>query len=253
MARLRAVLASVSYARRLREAWLTLRVAGADPFRARLFMTVRPYTMVSGARLRNIHDVATDIERRGIRGAFAECGVWRGGCAAVMAAVSRRAGSHRPVWLFDSFEGLPEPSEADGRAAAEYAGEQAGGQLRSIGRTVATADDVREIMGKLKIDPTTLIIREGWFQSTIPQSVSTIGPIALLRLDGDWYESTLVCLQGLYDLVVSGGVVVIDDYDYWEGCRRAVDDFFAARGEQVVLRPITGSRAAPDGRYLVKM
>ncbi|HUP59862.1 MAG TPA: TylF/MycF/NovP-related O-methyltransferase [Thermoanaerobaculia bacterium] len=78
-------------------------------------------------------------------------------------------------------------------------------------------------------------IRKGWFQDTLPSAKHEIGSIAVLRLDGDWYESTRVCLDNLYDLVAPGGYVIIDDYNYWEGCKRAVDEFLAARGLGVAL------------------
>ena len=240
----------VPFVRPLYQGLLTARAAGPDPFAMKLFLTVRPYTMVTEDRIRNIYDLASDLEKRGVRGAFVECGVWRGGCAAVMAAVAKRARSGRLLWLFDSFEGLPEPTEKDGQMAAEYSGTTRG-ELRPIERLVAPLDDVRTIMGRLGIDPATVVVRKGWFQDTLPAARSEIGPIALLRLDGDWYESTKVCLQNLYDEVVPGGHVVFDDYDYWEGCRRAVDEFLAERGIQTALQPVHRGGFA-DGRYLTK-
>lgn len=247
----RRILRRVPYAGALYQVLRTARSAGADAFAIRLFLIVRPFTMVTDARIRNIYDLATDVERRRVQGAFVECGVWRGGCAAVMAAVAKRARSGRKLWVFDSFEGLPEPTEKDGQKAAEYSGTGAGGVLQPIGRVVATLDEVRRVMTKLAIDPAAVVVRRGWFQDTLPAARSEIGPIALLRLDADWYESTRVCLENLYDLVVPGGHVVIDDYDYWEGCRRAVDEFLAKRGLRAVLRPIH-SGGFSDGRYLTK-
>jgi hypothetical protein len=84
-------------------------------------------------------------------------------------------------------------------------------------------------------------IRQGWFQETLPVAKHEIGPIAVLRLDGDWYDSTKVCLENLYDLVTVGGFVLIDDYGYWEGCRRAVDEFLASRKLEVALNAVDDS------------
>lgn len=208
--------------------------------------------MVSNARLRNVYDVARLLEDRRVLGAFVECGVWRGGSAAVMAAVTAKAGSGRSVWLLDSFEGLPEPTELDGGEATAYAGQRNSGKLQPIEQLVAPIDDVREVMRKVGIDERALVFRKGWFQDTLPQARGEIGPIALLRLDGDWYESTKVCLEQLYDLVAPGGAVVIDDYDYWEGCRRAVDEFLARQPSPVHLLPVRKHGLFADGRYFFK-
>lgn len=211
----------------------------ADPAWLRLYHRVAPYTMVRWKKLANVHALAADVERRGLPGAFVECGVWRGGCAGVMAWHAHQAGRGRLTWLFDSFEGLPEPSAADGAAAIAYAEGRAGGALRSIGRCIAPAEDARRLLfAELGVREADVRIVPGWFQATVPASAAAIGPIALLRLDGDWYDSTRVCLEALYDQVVPGGYVVIDDYGDWAGCRRATDEFFAARGEAPALVPI---------------
>jgi len=81
----------------------------------------------------------------------------------------------------------------------------------------------------------------------VPIESKRMGPIALLRLDGDWYESTKICLDGLYNHVVPGGVVVIDDYGHWEGCRRAVDEFIAGSKHPIFLNHIDYT-----GRYWIK-
>ena len=100
-------------------------------------------------------------------------------------------------------------------------------------------DDVKEILfRKLRLDERNIVIRKGWFQHTLPQARHEIGPIAVLRLDGDWYESTKCCLENLYDSVVPGGYVILDDYYCWEGCKKAFDEFVAERGLTVELQRI---------------
>jgi hypothetical protein len=221
--------------------------AGGSPRTYSLFRTVRPYTMINRFKLRNIWRLACAVEESGLRGAFVECGVWRGGAAALMAYAAKTRGSARPTWLFDSFEGLPEPTSRDGQAAREYAHDRAGGELASIGECVASEHDAEQIMSKLGIDPRSVKIVKGWFQDTLPIAVKAVGPIALLRLDGDWYESTRLCLDVLFESVESGGYVVLDDYDFWQGSRTAVDEFLAERG----LRPEL-QRIFRGGRYFSK-
>jgi hypothetical protein len=87
----------------------------------------------------------------------------------------------------------------------------------------------------------------GWFQDTLPHDAQALGAIALLRLDADWYESTAVCLKYLYPKVAKHGVVIIDDYGHFEGCRRAVDEFLASQRAPILLNHIDYT-----GRYFVK-
>ena len=209
------------------------------PGGARLIWTVQPYTMVGLPRLLNAFDLARRVESQGIKGAMVECGVFKGGCVGLMAKVSADARSGRKVWLFDSFEGLPEPTALDGTLAEEYAAREAAGKLVPIDRCVGLIETVEELLfEKLRLDRGNIVLRKGWFQETLPVAKTEVGEIALLRLDGDWYESTKVCLENLYDLVVQGGFVIIDDYGYWEGCRRATDEFLAGRGLTLPLERI---------------
>lgn len=84
-------------------------------------------------------------------------------------------------------------------------------------------------MGIFKYIKENIVISKGWFQDTLPKDKEKIGKIALLRLDGDWYESTKCCLENLYDNVIIGGYIVLDDYGYWEGAKKALDEFFIKR------------------------
>lgn len=205
----------------------------------KLFWRVRPYTMVGYLRLDNVYELAERVESAGIPGAFVECGVWKGGCSAILAYVAERTGFGRKTWLFDSFEGLPEPSPIDGKEAREYSHGRSSGKLQAIDRCVGRLQDVEALLfGKLGISQSSVVIGKGWFQDVLPEKGREIGPISLLRIDGDWYESTRCCLEHLYGCVVPGGFVIIDDYGHWEGCRRAVDDFMKANRLQIDLIPI---------------
>lgn len=204
-----------------------------------LFWKVAPYTMVTYGRLSQVYELTRMFEEKKIAGAFIECGVWRGGCVAIMAYVADKAKSNRKTWLFDSFEGLPEPIEKDGPSAARYARGKASGQMAPIGQVVASLEYVKFLLfTKLKLNEENICIEKGWFQNTLPACREKIGNIAILRLDGDWYESTKCCLENLYQNVIKGGYVIIDDYDNWEGAQRAVDEFVTAHGINVELRKI---------------
>jgi hypothetical protein len=96
-------------------------------------------------------------------------------------------------------------------------------------------------------DPTYLHYHQGWFQETLPREAHKTGEIAILRLDGDWYASTSICLDYLYHQVVSGGFVIIDDYGCYEGCKKAVDEFMELQGIQLYLNRIDN-----EGRYWIK-
>ena len=201
-----------------------------NPRKLNLFRKIYPYTMVDSKRLSNIYDLAELIEKNKLKGAFLECGVWKGGCAAIMGFVAKRAKSNRKIWLFDSFKGLPEPTAKDGKIARDYAQNRAEGKLETINKCVGPLDDVKKIFFNiLKINPDNVVIKKGWFQDVLPEARSEIGPISILRLDGDWYESTKCCLVNLYDNVIRGGYIVIDDYGHWSGCKKSVDDFLAER------------------------
>jgi len=193
----------------------------------RLILNVKPqYTMVSYAGLSNIYELAMLAEKNKLEGCFVECGTWRGGCAAIMAWAAHRFRSKRKVWFFDSFSGLPEPTEEDGEMARKIFGdERMQGKLITTGACVASRNDIIHLLSSLKLYADNIIIKEGWFQEILPKFKDEIGPIAILRLDGDWYASTKCCLDNLYQNVVLGGYIVIDDYGYWKGCKRAIDEF----------------------------
>jgi O-methyltransferase len=204
-----------------------------------MFMAdAKGYSQVTCPRLVHLHLLSKRINDLGIAGAFVECGVWKGGAAAVMTAVAARSRVERKVWLFDSFEGMPEARPEDGTQAAGLARNRFGGRLTPVGSNVAMLDDVKRLFFKKYHFPRHLVeFRKGWFQETLPRSREAIGPIALLRIDCDWYESTKVVLDELYDQVVPGGFVIVDDYGLFPGCKRAVDEFLVSRGIRVDIRP----------------
>ena len=194
-------------------------------------------TMLHPVRLFNICDAVEDVHRKGIAGDLVECGVWSGGGLALMALWDLRQGSSRRYHAFDSFEGLPPPTVEDNEVYERFVANRGEEGIAAAGQLVKTgvcqgdgADSVRQFFHRLGIPPERSVFHVGWFQDTVPVAAKTIGPIAILRIDGDWYDSTRVCLEHLYDLVSPGGWVIIDDYGAFSGCRKAVDEFLANRG-----------------------
>jgi O-methyltransferase len=212
---------------------------------------VRDHSMISFERMATLWQQVRYLDRCGVAGALVECGVWKGGAIALMALAHMRSSRPpvRPLHLFDSFKGIPQPSgNIDGEAAIRFAAGRAQGVLESIGKLVSPIEESRLLLTAKIAYPEELIhYHQGWFQNTLPRATNELGDIAMLRLDGDWYESTALCLKHLYSKVVKSGVVVIDDYGHYEGCRRAVDEFVSRLTVPILLSHIDYS-----GRYFVK-
>lgn len=175
----------------------------------------------------------------GIAGCVVECGVWRGGMIAAMASV---LGPSRNYVLFDSFEGLPQARDVDGPAALAWQANVEGAAYHDNCRAdVSFAHRAMELACVSRYE-----VRAGWFAETLPL-FSPQEPIAILRLDGDWYDSTMVCLDNLFGKVASGGLVIVDDYLVWDGCARAVHDFLARTNASERIRTFDNRVA-----YIVK-
>jgi len=152
-----------------------------------------------------------------IEGCVVECGVWKGGLslALLLAQKIKYGRILRPVLLFDSFEGLPPADTVDGPAATQY-------QKTSDNCEVEVAE-VRSLLASFGFSEPDYFIYKGWFDQTIPPIITPEG-ICFLRLDGDWYGSTKVCLENLEPQLNTGGLLVIDDYYSWDGCSLAVHE-----------------------------
>ena len=225
---------------------------------------VQANSMLAPVNLLTLFEQAVYCEKQNIPGAFVECGVWKGGAVGVMALANLRFGAkRRPLHLFDAFDDICAPdAETDGQKAVADMGHFAGvtdkhrmqGQLTPIKGFYddfgghGTVAACRELLEKRIMYPSEYIhYHSGWFQETIARDADQIGEIAVLRLDGDWYESIKICLEHLYDKVGAGGVVVIDDYGYYEGCTKAVDEFLERKKVKTFL-----SYSTVGCRYFVK-
>ena len=192
--------------------------------KTKLMLTLRPYTLMDYPPLMKLYELASYFEEAEISGSFVECGVCNGGSAAAIASPAKHNNS-RHVWLFDSWEGFPETNERDITSDLRHA--EKGGCLGSM-------DTVKQLLFiRLHLDSTRIHLVKGWFNNTLPMKQS--GPIALLHLDCDLYESVMFCLEQLYDDVIEGGYIAIDDYYYYKGCKGAVDDFISHRRLKVNL------------------
>ncbi|RYD77075.1 MAG: hypothetical protein EOP84_16045, partial [Verrucomicrobiaceae bacterium] len=211
--------------------WLWLIKGLPSLARARALFAVKRYTMTTPERCRHLWDICLQTLEKGVPGSFVECGVWKGGSSGVMSLAMQHAGQQRDLHLFDSFEGLPEPTEKDGELASVYSGGRSSGALESVGQCRAGLNEVEDfLLTRLHVPRSNLHFHVGWFQNTVPRDAGQLGPIAILRLDGDWYESTRICLENLYPLISPGGVIILDDYYCWEGCAKATDEYRQLHG-----------------------
>lgn len=188
---------------------------------------VRRFTMVPQPSLVDLARQVRVVLEQKIPGALVECGAWRGGASFLMAQILKLAAvQDRKVWLFDSFEGIQPPQEIDGPAAQAWANNKKGPMYFDNLR--APLEEVRAAAGDLEVIEYTEFV-PGWFDKTLPANRDRIGPIAILRIDADWYASVKCCLEQLYDQVVEGGFIVFDDYYTWDGCAAAVHEFLGQR------------------------
>ncbi|PJJ83771.1 TylF/MycF/NovP-related O-methyltransferase [Mucilaginibacter auburnensis] len=204
------------------------------------FQKVKPYTMTTPERIASLVNAVNYLIKNNIEGDFVECGVWRGGSTMAAIDTLMKAGDKsRTVYLYDTFEGMSEPTEHD----KELSGHAADALLQSSEKEDATSvwcysalEEVQNNVGSLNYPADKVHYVKGKVEDTIPQTLP--GKIALLRLDTDWYESTKHELEHLYPLLVPGGVIIIDDYGHWEGARKAVDEYIAAHKLPLLLNRI---------------
>ena len=197
---------------------------------------IQPYTVLSEARLYSLFTLAKRVCQENIPGNFVECGVAAGGSTALLATVIQRYTKQpRRVYAFDSFDGMPAPTEKD-KSNGLPADETGWG----TGTCAAPEASVREICNLLGVEKIVQLVK-GYFEETLPQMCDRVGMIAFLHMDGDWYESTKTILVNLYDRLSNHAYVQVDDYGFWEGCRQAIHEFEAERKLQFELNKINST------------
>jgi O-methyltransferase len=187
-------------------------------------------TMIGLRRLDNLHSCIKQVLRDDVPGDFIETGVWRGGaCIFMRGALEAYRDSCRQVWVADSFEGLPKP---DGR----YQQDKGDIHWTISDRLGISLDKVKSNFSRYGLLDDRVRFLKGWFKDTLP--TAPIDRLAILRLDGDMYSSTMDSLLNLYPKLSVDGYVIIDDYGGINACRKAVDDFRASRQIETPLIPI---------------
>ncbi|NEQ97121.1 MAG: methyltransferase domain-containing protein [Cyanothece sp. SIO2G6] len=193
----------------------------------RLFDQVKPFTYLDLERLNSLRQICQYINASDIPGDIVECGTYKGGAAAVL---SRYMGD-RHLWLYDSFQGMPQTTEQDGTEAAKW-----------VGDCLASPEDLKEVMQLVGTAPNQFTIKSGWFHETF-QEENLPPKIALLHCDADWYDSVTLVLDTLYSRVMDGGCIVLDDFGYWEGCREAFYDFCYRWEEKPLIERVGSTQA----------
>lgn len=209
---------------------------------------VTPFTMTSPERVAALCLAVENVTLNQIPGDFVECGVWKGGSSMAAALTFMRLGGALPdLYLYDTFEGMPEPGIHDldattgisAKTLLQQAPQQTDGVL-----AYSSLDEVRANMASTQYPAQKIHLIRGKVEETIPSQIPE--QIALLRLDTDWYESTKHELIHLFPRLAPNGILIIDDYGAWEGARKAVDEYFA----HVSPRPFL-ARIDTTGRLLV--
>lgn len=210
---------------------------------------VRPFTMTSIERIKALLDAVKYVVEFGIEGDVVECGAWKGGSVMAMQLQLLELGvSNRRFHVFDTFEGMSTPTEYD----KMYDNQSANELLKNSDKATSTnwayspLDEAKANIGSIGYPLESVSFIKGMVENTIPGS--SVDKISILRLDTDWYESTKIELEYLYPKLALGGILIIDDYGHWKGCKKAVDDYFKEIGS-----PIFFNRIDYTGRLAVKM
>jgi hypothetical protein len=193
------------------------------------------HTMLSKKRLYALFRAARDVFAKGKDGCLVECGVAGGGSLLLMALVARAAGNReKRIWAFDSFQGMPPPGEGDLTRES-----QSKILAWGAGTCLGTEIQVKHLLKHYRVR-SQVNIKAGWFERSLKAYSRKIPPIALLHVDADWHDSTKAILDNLYDAIVPGGYIQIDDYGYWPGCKKAVDSFLKKRRIKIAIENIDG-------------
>lgn len=202
---------------------LRMRVEGRD-------WPVKAHTMIGIHRLDNLHFCVEDVLARKVPGDLMETGVWRGGAAILMRAILKVNGViDRRVWCADSFEGLPPPDPQKYPHDANL-------ELNVYKELAISLEEVQTNFRRYNLLDDQVRFLKGWFRDTLPGA--PVERLAVLRLDGDLYESTMDALTALYPKVSSGGYLIVDDYGDIPACKQAVHDYRDRHGVREDIVPI---------------
>ena len=220
-----------------------MRIDDIDPEFLSVYEKCRSFTMTSFMRMYALYEATRYIVRAGVPGAFVECGVWKGGSAMLAAYTLRSLGAEdRELYLYDTYAGMAAPSAVDVDPANRPALEE-WKKHQEPDRNAwcyASLDEVRRNLRSTGYPEAKMHFVEGLVEETIPARVPE--RISILRLDTDWYESTRHELQHLYPLLSGGGVLILDDYQYWQGAKKATDEYLRGARDTLLWRVDSSAR-----------
>jgi len=209
--------------------------ANTGPFQLKLRLEGRDWpavahTMIGVRRLENVRELAQQVIDEGIPGDLVEAGVWRGGCCILMRGIlAANAIKDRKVYAIDSFKGLPPPK-------TDLFPQDKGLNLHLYTELAVSLEQVQANFARYGLLDEQVVFVKGLFQDTLPSLDA--GPFALIRLDGDLYESTYVALEALYPKLSPGGVIILDDFNCIPACRQAVMDYRSRMGITAAIHEV---------------
>lgn len=214
-----------------------------------IYTKCKPFTMTSIERMYALYGAVEYVLQKNIPGDFCECGVWKGGSSMMIALTLRKNNiNDRKIYLYDTFEGMSEPTEADKAISGQSAETLLQSQDKMADQSIwcySSMDEVKKNLLSTGYPSNQLIFIKGKVEDTLP--VQAPGSLALLRLDTDWYESTKIELEILYPSLQKAGVLIIDDFGHWQGAKKAVVEYFAKQNNGVLI-----NRIDYTGRLILK-
>ncbi|MCC6598978.1 MAG: class I SAM-dependent methyltransferase [Alphaproteobacteria bacterium] len=215
-----------------------------DPEFVPLYQKYHTASMIPWQGLYAAYSASKHIALNAIAGAIVECGVWRGGCMAIMIeTLARYDSADREFYLYDTFAGMAKPGEVDAHITGESHALDIYNSNKKDSHTdwcYSPLEDVAALMKTLPCAPEKVHLVKGLVEDTIPATLPD--KISLLRLDTDWYNSTIHELNHMFPLLQNGGFLLVDDYGSWAGSKKAVDEYFAAHRlhERMFLNAVHG-------------
>lgn len=225
--------------------WL---IPDANEQERRIIAAASPYTSSTPAAQWAFIQAIKHVEREGVAGDIAECGVWKGGNLIIAAMMREHLGFARDIWGYDTFAGMTEPGEFDVKPGFAVNAREKFARLARGGVVDWCYVPIEDVEAAIRANCGAAKLRlvKGRVEDTLRDPANVPERISVLRLDTDFYESTRLELELLYPRLPSGGVVIVDDYGVWQGSKKAVDEYFGAelpwlhyvnRGVRLFVKP----------------
>lgn len=214
-----------------------------------IYSKCKPYTMTSIERMFSLYKAVSHVTQHNVEGDFVECGVWKGGSSMLAAYTFLSNNSARNMYLYDTYEGMSDPKEEDKDMYGNKADELLNTSDKNDDNSIwcySGLNEVKQNLYSTEFPKEKLNFIQGKVEETIPAIVPD--KIAILRLDTDWFESTYHELVHLYPKLSKNGILIIDDYGYWQGARKAVDQYFGENNIFPLMHRIDNT-----GRIIQKM